>query len=74
LIENAKDKGVHFILCGSSLRGLKMSGLNLLGGRAWSKMSILELDELFTYCQKKLTKSTFGLLLIVAEIRLLTLK
>jgi predicted AAA+ superfamily ATPase len=38
LIENAKDQGVHFILCGSSLRRLKMSGSNLLGGRAWRQI------------------------------------
>lgn len=37
-------------------------------------IQIIELDELFSYCQKKLTKSTFGLLLIESEIRLLTLK
>ncbi len=35
------------------------------------KISIIELDELFTYCQKKLTKSTYGLLLIGTEIKLL---
>lgn len=38
LIENAKDQGVHFILCGSSLRRLKISGSNLLGGRAWRQI------------------------------------
>ena len=38
------------------------------------KIQILEVDELFTYCQKKLTKSTFGLLLIESEMRLLILK
>ncbi len=38
------------------------------------KIQILELDELFTFCQKKLTKSTFGLLLIGSEMKLLTLK
>lgn len=38
------------------------------------KIQIIELDELFSYCKKKLTKSTFGLLLIETEIRLLTLK
>ena len=37
-------------------------------------IQIIELDELFSYCQKKLTKSTFGLLLIEGEIKLLTLK
>ncbi|MGX6960725.1 MAG: hypothetical protein ACIPMY_05925 [Rickettsia endosymbiont of Pentastiridius leporinus] len=38
------------------------------------EIEIIELDELFTYCQKKLTKSTYGLLLIGTEIKLLTLK
>ena len=38
------------------------------------KIQIIELDELFSYCQKKLTKSTFGLLLIESEIKLLTLR
>ena len=38
------------------------------------KISIIELDELFTYCQKKQTKPTFGLLLIETEIKLLILK
>jgi transposase-like protein len=38
------------------------------------KIEIIELDELFAYCQKKLTKSTYGLLLIEREIKLLTLK
>jgi predicted AAA+ superfamily ATPase len=33
LIENLK--GTRFILCGSSVRKLKMTGANLLGGRAW---------------------------------------
>lgn len=33
LIENSN---YHFILCGSSSRKLKRSGVNLLGGRAWS--------------------------------------
>ena len=32
LIEN---RGLRFILCGSSARRLKRSGVNLLGGRAW---------------------------------------
>ena len=32
LIENSN---YHFILCGSSARKLKRSGVNLLGGRAW---------------------------------------
>ena len=38
------------------------------------EIQILELDELFSYCQKKLTKSTYGLLLIESEIKLLILK
>ena len=38
------------------------------------KIGIIELDELFTYCQKKLTASTYGLLLIESEVKLLTLK
>lgn len=33
LIENA---GLHFILCGSSIRRLRTAGVNLLGGRAWT--------------------------------------
>lgn len=37
-------------------------------------IEILELDELFTYCQKKLQKSTFGLLLIGTEMKLLISK
>ncbi len=37
-------------------------------------IQIVELDELFSYCQKKLTKSTYGLLLIESEIKLLTLR
>lgn len=36
LIEN--HKGISFILCGSSLRRLKQSGSNLLGGRAWRQV------------------------------------
>ena len=35
---------------------------------------ILELDELFTYCQKKPEKSMYGLLLIGTEMKLLILK
>ena len=34
-------------------------------------ISILELDELFSYCKKKVKKSTYGLLLIGTEIKLL---
>ena len=37
-------------------------------------IEILELDELFTYCQKKHEKSIYGLLLIGTEIKLLQLK
>ncbi len=37
-------------------------------------VEILELDELFSYCKKKLTKCIYGLLLIDSEIKLLTLK
>lgn len=37
-------------------------------------IEILEVDELFTYCQKKLPKSTFGLLLIGTEMKLLISK
>lgn len=44
LIENTK---MNFILCGSSARQLKRSGVNLLGGRAWSfKMFPLVYPEL----------------------------
>ena len=38
------------------------------------QISILELDELFSYCQKKVTASTCGLLLIGTEIKLLISK
>ena len=38
------------------------------------EIEILEVDELFTYCQKKLPKSTFGLLLIGTEMKLLISK
>ena len=37
-------------------------------------IEILELDELFTYCQKKLPKYTYGLLLIGTEMKLLISK
>jgi hypothetical protein len=37
-------------------------------------IEILELDELFTYCQKNFKKSMYGLLLIGTEIKLLRLK
>ena len=38
------------------------------------QIDIIELDELFSYCQKKLTESTYGLLLIGAEVKLLILR
>ena len=38
------------------------------------QIQILELDELFSYCQKKLNPSTFGLLLIESEVKLLISK
>ena len=37
-------------------------------------IQILELDELFSYCRKKLKKSMYGLLLIDSEVKLLTSK
>ena len=37
-------------------------------------IQIIELDELFSYCQKKLTKSIYGLLLIEQDLKLLILK
>ena len=37
-------------------------------------ITILEVDELFSYCQKKLPKSTYGLLLIGTEMKLLISK
>ena len=37
-------------------------------------IEILEIDELFTYVQKKLPESTYGLLLIETEMKLLILK
>lgn len=37
-------------------------------------ISILEVDELFTYCKKNCEKYSYGLLLIGTEIKLLTLK
>lgn len=36
MMENIE--GIQFILCGSSVRQLKQSGSNLLGGRAWRTM------------------------------------
>ena len=36
IIEN--NKNISFILCGSSLRKLKQTGSNLLGGRAWRQL------------------------------------
>jgi hypothetical protein len=37
-------------------------------------ISILEVDELFTYCKKNSEKYTYGLLLIGTEIKLLALR
>ena len=37
-------------------------------------IEILEIDELFTYVKKKLPESTYGLLLIGTEMKLLILK
>lgn len=37
-------------------------------------IQIIELDELFSYCKKKRTESSYGLLLIENEIKLLNLK
>ena len=37
-------------------------------------IEMLEADELFTYCQKKLPECTYGLLLIGTEIKLLISK
>jgi transposase-like protein len=37
-------------------------------------IEVLEIDELFSYCQKKLPQSPFGWLLIGTEIKCLTLK
>ena len=37
-------------------------------------IQILELDELFSYCKKNVTRSTYGLLLIGSGVKLLTLK
>src|SRR5205814_1508744 len=36
MIENIE--GIQFVLCGSSIRKLKRTGSNLLGGRAWRTM------------------------------------
>src|SRR3989338_7803917 len=32
-----EEKGVHFLLTGSSARKLRQGGVNLLGGRAWTR-------------------------------------
>ena len=54
MIENIK--GICFILCGSSSRKLKLSGGNLLGGRAWryqmlpfcyQEIKVLNWDKIF---------------------------
>jgi len=37
-------------------------------------VEILEVDELFSYCQKKLPECTYGLLLIGTEMKLLISK
>ncbi len=37
-------------------------------------IEILEVDELFSYCQKKIPKSSYGLLLIGTEMKLLISK
>ena len=47
--------------------------INAANSEDTKNIEIMEVDELFSYCQKKLTKSTFGLLLIGTEIKLLTL-
>ena len=38
------------------------------------EIQILEIDELFSYCKKKITKCTYGFVLIDSEIKLLSLK
>jgi insertion element IS1 protein InsB len=48
--------------------------LNAANNSEKQHIEILEIDELFSYCQKKLLNSSFGLLLIGSEIKLLTLK
>src|SRR3989338_397835 len=53
MIENIKSS--KFILCGSSIRKLKQSGSNLLGGRAWRTMFMpLCFPELKTLDWKKI--------------------
>ena len=56
IIEN--NKNISFILCGSSLRKLKYTGSNLLGGRAWRQLFLplcypelpkLDLIKIFNY-------------------------
>jgi transposase-like protein len=74
----SRNEGISTPLIIKWLRGFskilrtKMNEINIPEDA--KEIQILELDELFTYCQKKLPKSTYGLLLIESEIRLLTLK
>jgi transposase-like protein len=74
----SRNEGISTPLIIKWLRGFskilraKMSEINI--PEDVKEIQILELDELFTYCQKKLPKSTYGLLLIESEIKLLTLK
>ena len=63
---------IKWIRSFSKILRAKMNEINIPEDA--KKIQILELDEMFTFCQKKLTKSTFGLLLIGTEMRLLTLK
>ena len=46
-----EEKGIHFLLTGSSARKLRRGGVNLLGGRAWTRhlhpLSSAELGEKF---------------------------
>ncbi len=46
-----EEKGMHFLLTGSSARKLRRGGVNLLGGRAWTRylhpLSSAELGEKF---------------------------
>jgi predicted AAA+ superfamily ATPase len=46
-----EEKGVHFLLTGSSARKLRRGGVNLLGGRAWTRhlhpLTSAELGERF---------------------------
>ena len=46
-----EEKGIHFLLTGSSARKLRRGGVNLLGGRAWTRhlhpLTSVELGERF---------------------------